>query len=77
MVDKDKLWSNYCHKPRHTREMYWKLHGKPQNLNGVSNKGEYHTAKSGEAHQTTAIEYSQEATMFSQSNIEKLRRLLN
>ena len=81
MVDTDKLWCDYCHKPRHlprhTKEMCSKLHGKPQNLKGVGNKGGHHTPKSGEAHQTTAVEDSQEATMFSQSDIEKLRKLLN
>ena len=73
MVNKDKLWCDYCHKPRHIREICWKLHGKPQDLKGVSNKGGHHTINSGEAHQTAAVEDSQEATMFSQSNIEKLR----
>ncbi|KAH9741645.1 protein kinase domain-containing protein [Citrus sinensis] len=29
--DKDKLWCDHCHKPRHTKEFYWKLHGRPQN----------------------------------------------
>ena len=65
------------HLRRHTKEMCWKLHGKPQNLKGVGNKGGHNTPKSGEAHQTTAVEDSQEATMFSQSDIEKLRKLLN
>ena len=27
--DKDSLWCDYCHKPRHTHESCWKLHGKP------------------------------------------------
>ena len=34
-------------------------------------------AKSGQVHQTTILEDSQEATMFSQSNIGKLRKLFN
>ena len=24
----NKVWYNYCNKPGHTRETYWKLHGK-------------------------------------------------
>ncbi|KAK2455680.1 hypothetical protein QL285_003107 [Trifolium repens] len=25
-------WCDYCHKPRHTREICWKLHGKPAHM---------------------------------------------
>ncbi|KAK3031254.1 hypothetical protein RJ639_035554 [Escallonia herrerae] len=28
-LSKDKMWCTYCKKPRHTKEQYWKLHGKP------------------------------------------------
>ena len=28
--DKDKLWCDHCNKSCHTRDMCWKLHGKPQ-----------------------------------------------
>lgn len=30
--NKDSLWGNHCKKPRHTKEMCWKLHGKPKSL---------------------------------------------
>ena len=46
-------------------------------MKGVGSKGGHHVAKSGEAHKTTDIEDSQEATVFSQRDIEKLRKLLN
>lgn len=29
--DKKKVWCDYCHRPRHTRETCWKLNGKPEN----------------------------------------------
>ena len=25
----EKIWCDYCHKPQHTRENCWDLHGKP------------------------------------------------
>ena len=28
-INKDDLWCNYCKKPRHSKEMCWKLKGKP------------------------------------------------
>ena len=27
----EKLWCDHCHKPRHTWETCWEIHGKPQN----------------------------------------------
>ena len=29
--EKENLLHEYCHKMRHTKNTYWKLHGKPQN----------------------------------------------
>lgn len=28
---KPRVWCDYCNKLHHTREIYWKLHGKPAN----------------------------------------------
>ena len=28
-LGRDNLWCTYCKKPRHTKEKYWKLNGKP------------------------------------------------
>jgi hypothetical protein len=31
---KGEMWCTYCNNPRHTREICWKLHGKPPNRGG-------------------------------------------
>ncbi|KAL5538955.1 hypothetical protein UlMin_042994 [Ulmus minor] len=33
-TDDKARWCDYCNKPRHTREICWKLHGKPSNCKG-------------------------------------------
>ncbi|KAL9414531.1 hypothetical protein AB3S75_042907 [Citrus x aurantiifolia] len=32
--EKQQVWCDFCHKPRHTRETCWKIHGKPANWKG-------------------------------------------
>ena len=39
--EKDRVWCDYCHKPRHTRDACWKLHGKPQNLKNNKFSGKH------------------------------------
>ena len=29
--EKPQIWCDFCHKPRHTRDNCWKIHGKPAN----------------------------------------------
>ena len=35
---KDKQWCDHCHKPYHTKETCWKIHGKPENWKGRNQK---------------------------------------
>ncbi|RVW88529.1 hypothetical protein CK203_032984 [Vitis vinifera] len=32
--ERPRVWCDFCNKPRHTRENYWKIHGKPANWKG-------------------------------------------
>ncbi|KAL6312800.1 hypothetical protein AAG906_021432 [Vitis piasezkii] len=32
--ERPQIWCDFCNKPRHTRENYWKIHGKPANWKG-------------------------------------------
>ena len=84
--DKDSLWCNYCHKPRHTRESCRKPHGKPQlGSKGGSNRGGKPVTRSGQAHQAATIDISheniptteQELILISKEHYEKLKMLLN
>ncbi|KAL5764323.1 hypothetical protein ACOSP7_016679 [Xanthoceras sorbifolium] len=40
--NRDYLWCTYCKKPRHTKERYFKLHGRPPTLvkNGTERSGQ-------------------------------------
>ena len=59
--DNYSLWCNYCHKPRHTHESCWKLHGKPQlGSKGGSNRGGKPVTRSRQAHQAATIDVSHE-----------------
>ena len=42
--EKDRLWCDFCNKPRHTRETCWKLNGRPPQ------KGNKGGPKSGRGH---------------------------
>ena len=55
-MDKDKMWCDYCNKPRHTRVMCWKLHGKPQNLKQIGNKGRNQPTRLGQDNHTAIVE---------------------
>ena len=54
--DRNSLWCNYCHKPRHTCEYGQKLYGKPGK--GGSNREEKPTITFGQAHQAATIDVS-------------------
>ena len=32
--ERPQVWCDFCNKPRHTRENYWKIHGKLANWKG-------------------------------------------
>ena len=36
--EKQQVWCDFCHKPRHTRETCWKIHGKPANWKGKAGR---------------------------------------
>ena len=84
--NKDSLWCNYCHKPWHTSESWWKLHGKPQlGSKGGSNREGKLVTRSGQVHQAATIDVSHEnipttepePILLSKEHYEKLKTLLN
>ena len=84
--DNYSLWCNYCHKPRHTHESCWKLHGKPQlGSKGGSNRGGKPVTRSGQAHKAATIDVfhenipttEQEPILLNKKHYEKLKTLLN
>ena len=76
-VNKDKMWYDYCNKPRHTRAMCWKLHGQPQNLKQIGNKGGNQPTRLGQANHMAIVEEKSAQLGFNKSDIEKLKQLLN
>ena len=76
-VDKDKMWCDYCNKPRHKRAMCGKLHKKPQNLKQINNKGGNQPTRLGQANHTVIVEEKPEQVALNKSSIERLKQLLN
>ncbi|KAL3734117.1 hypothetical protein ACJRO7_023463 [Eucalyptus globulus] len=74
--NQDSLWCAYCKKPRHTKEQYWKLNGRPTTSGrewvnrATQPRPRVHlTEKAGQ-------EEVQEKATFNNEEIEKLRGLL-
>ncbi|KAH9657194.1 retrovirus-related pol polyprotein from transposon RE1 [Citrus sinensis] len=76
--EKDRVWCDYCHKPRHTRDACWKLHGKPPNLknNKFSGKHSRGFQVVGENQPTTNTGET-ESQLFTKEQLEQLYRFLN
>ncbi|KAJ1420634.1 hypothetical protein SESBI_14208 [Sesbania bispinosa] len=63
------LWCDHCNKPRHTREICWKIHGRPAHIKG---------SKSGpKAPRPFPTAHEEEKTSLSKEQVEQLIRLLN
>jgi hypothetical protein len=61
-------WCDYCHKPRHTREICWKLHGKPAHMkNGKPGP---------RAPRSVPTAHGVEKTTLNNDRVEELIRLL-
>ena len=76
----EELWCIYCKKPRHTKEKYWKLHGKSQNQywNGENKAWQQHS----QANMTNCEGGPQEKSSFNseefgEGNKEKIEKLRN
>ena len=76
----EELWCIYCKKPRHTKEKYWKLHGKSQNQywNGENKAWQQHS----QANMTNCEGGPQEKSSvnseeFGEGNKEKIEKLRN
>ncbi|KAH9753027.1 protein kinase domain-containing protein [Citrus sinensis] len=76
--EKDRVWCDYCHKPRHTRDACWKLHGKPPNLknNKFSGKHSRGFQVFGE-NQPTINTGESESQLFTKEQLEQLYKFLN
>jgi hypothetical protein len=77
---KDDQFCNYCNKIGHTKETYWKLHGKPPRMG--RNGGYKWNHLKGHAHLTNSEEAAHESSTlevrgFNKEEIECLRILLN
>ena len=66
------VWCDYCNKPRHTRETYWKIHGKPESWQ--NNKPEERSNRSNPKANATVNE--SESCPFSKEQKDHLLKLL-
>lgn len=58
--EKPHVWCDHCNKPRHTRDTYWKIHGKPANWKG-SHEGRFnHSPVAHEAETIPSIPFNKE-----------------
>ncbi|RVW69990.1 hypothetical protein CK203_052724 [Vitis vinifera] len=67
-----RVWCDYCNKPRHTRETYWKIHGKPESWQ--NNKPEERSNRSNPKANATVNE--SESCPFSKEQKDHLLKLL-
>eukprot|EP00252_Welwitschia_mirabilis_P002409 TRINITY_DN1235_c0_g1_i6.p1 TRINITY_DN1235_c0_g1~~TRINITY_DN1235_c0_g1_i6.p1 ORF type:complete len:1428 (+),score=264.56 TRINITY_DN1235_c0_g1_i6:585-4868(+) len=79
LSNKEHLQCDYCGKPKHTKEMCWKLHGRPNQNRGKKNgsrmRGQAHMVEGIEASDTPgAGGLSNEAVM---EELQNLRRLFS
>nr|XP_048321070.1 uncharacterized protein LOC112492768 [Ziziphus jujuba var. spinosa] len=72
--NKDTLWCNYCKKPRHTKEMCWKLHGKSPSREWGKRWGQQRP----QAHMTEQPKSEENSAIggLNSEELEKLRGLL-
>ena len=76
--DKDKLWCDYCHKPRHTKEFCWKLHGRPQNSGtGTKSFGQNSKGFQAATDNANANSGNQGSNMFAEEQLEQLVRFMS
>ncbi|XP_024026662.1 uncharacterized protein LOC112093095 [Morus notabilis] len=54
-TDERRIWCDHCNKPRHTRETYWKIHGKPANWKG-SHEGRF--TRNATAHEAESVPFN-------------------
>src|ERR1044072_6722161 len=80
------MWCTHCHKPRHTREKCWKLHGKPpsrdwegQNRDKEWGKRVEYTRKGGQAHTAAGSNEENKGGLIhlNQDEVEKMRSFLS
>ncbi|KAG6477180.1 hypothetical protein ZIOFF_066432 [Zingiber officinale] len=69
LEEKSVLWCDFCNKPRHTQETYWKIHGNPANFKGKSGE------KNGRIF-PTANEAMTTASTITKEHLEQLLALL-
>ncbi|KAJ9693744.1 hypothetical protein PVL29_009616 [Vitis rotundifolia] len=67
--DKPRVWCDHCKKPRHTRETYWKLHGKPIDWKPVECK----TNKQGDSNHFLAKAHAAETPSLSKEQLNQLQ----
>ncbi|KAL9441801.1 hypothetical protein AB3S75_020326 [Citrus x aurantiifolia] len=65
--DKSQAWCDHCHKPRHTREKCWKLHGKPEN---------WKSSKQGEKNRGIPSANQANSGHFNKEQIDQLLKLI-
>ena len=69
---KDTLWCDFCNKAQHTRETYWKIHGKPDRFGKNNNRPTEKNSCANNAEHVAAASGS----IFCKAQIEELRRVL-
>ena len=75
-INKDDLWCVFCKTPRHTKEICWKLHGKPQSFGrGYGNQYAQFEQRNHQTHIAQSNEISQPEILASNdSNVGRLHR---
>ena len=66
--DKPRVQCDHCNKPHHTRETYWKLHGKPADWKPV----EWKTNKQGDSNRFPAKAHAAETPSLSKEQLDQL-----
>ena len=79
----EKIWCDHCHKPRHTRETCWDLHGKPGNWKPRSSSNFHRESRAFQATgpeeqvHSTNTEVSTEAPSFGKEQLALLYKLFS